>query len=307
MSYFGLMNVAKPSGVTSRRVVDQVQRLVRPAKVGHAGTLDPLASGVLVIGVGHATRLVEFVQEMPKKYRGTFLLGRTSATEDTDGEVTLLTDPPIPTLAELEQAAAELTGETEQRPPVYSALKVDGRRAYALARAGEQVDLAPRTIRVDSLKIVHYEYPELRLDVTCGSGTYVRSLGRDLAEHCGTCAVMSALERTAIGPFELSAALDPDKLSRDNIAGSILPASLAVQGLMAECVVSAADEQRLRHGLWIEAPHITPPRATPWARPIQGEPAADAPIAALDATGRLVAVLTRRPNGYAPAKFFSRD
>src|ERR1700675_4796880 len=146
MALFGLLNVNKPSGVTSRRVVDQVKRLVKPAKVGHAGTLDPLASGVLVIGIGQATRLVEYVQQMPKRYRATFLLGRSSDTEDSDGVVTTLPNAPQPSRAGIERALAGMTGEIEQRPPNYSALKISGRRAYALARAGETVDLSSRKI-----------------------------------------------------------------------------------------------------------------------------------------------------------------
>jgi len=171
MSLFGLLNLNKPPGVTSRRVVDRVQRLVKPAKVGHAGTLDPLASGVLVLGIGPATRLVEYVQEMPKHYRATFLLGRTSTTEDVDGDVTELDGAVPPKRERLERVAEEMTGEIEQRPPIYSALKVSGRRAYDLARAGGRVELAPRTVRIDRLEIVRYEYPELCLDVTCGGGT----------------------------------------------------------------------------------------------------------------------------------------
>src|SRR4051794_19780839 len=116
MQFFGLLNLNKPPGVTSRRVVDRIQRLVKPVKVGHAGTLDPLASGVLVLGLGHATRLVEYVQQMPKRYRGTFLLGRSSTTEDIEGEITELSNPVIPTREALEQAAREFTGEIMQRP-----------------------------------------------------------------------------------------------------------------------------------------------------------------------------------------------
>ena len=127
MSLFGLLNLAKPSGVTSRRVVDRVQRLAKPAKVGHAGTLDPLASGVLVIGVGQATRLMEYVQRMPKTYRAAFLLGRTSTTEDIEGEITILSAAE-PSRNDLEQAAVSLTGTVLQRPPDYSALKVAGKR-----------------------------------------------------------------------------------------------------------------------------------------------------------------------------------
>ena len=291
MSPFGLLNVNKPSGITSRRVVDRVQRLVKPAKVGHAGTLDPLARGVLIIGVGPATRLVEYVQQMPKRYRATFLLGRSSTTEDVEGEVTLLPDAPVPTLEELEGAAAELTGKIQQRPPVYSALKVEGRRAYARARAGQEVELAPRTIHVYQLEVAGYEYPELKLAIECSSGTYVRSLGRDLAERLGTAAVMSALERTAIGSFVIEEAADADQLTRDNLADLMLPAVRAVEGLMPACVVSEPQVHRLSHGLSVSC-----------------EGAAAETCAAVDRAGKLTAILTRRADGtYGPSKYFPTD
>jgi tRNA pseudouridine55 synthase len=288
MALFGLLNVNKPSGLTSRRVVDQVQRLVKPAKVGHAGTLDPLASGVLVIGIGQATRLVEYVQQMAKRYRATFLLGRASDTEDIQGVVTALPNAPQPSRVQLERAVAEMTGEIEQRPPAYSALKISGRRAYALARAGKAVDLAPRKVNIYRAEIVGYDYPELCIDVECGSGTYVRSFGRDLAEHAGTAAVMSALERTAIGQFTLDQAIDADQLTRENIAGQMLPPALAIRGLMPECVITEAEIQRLGNGLSIAAPPDAPDRC-----------------AALDARGTLVALVSLHADGdFWPAKYF---
>jgi tRNA pseudouridine55 synthase len=291
MHFFGLLNLDKPPGVTSRRVVDRVQRLVKPAKVGHAGTLDPLASGVLVVGVGLATRLVEYVQEMPKHYRATFLLGRTSTTEDVDGDVTEMEDAVPPSRQRLEQVAGQMTGEIEQRPPAYSALKVSGRRAYDLARAGQPVELAPRTVRIDRLEIVRYEYPQLCLDVVCGSGTYVRSLGRDLAERAGSAAVMAALERTAIGRFAIADALDPQTLTPDNIGELLLPPTLAVDDLMAQVVVSEADRQRVAHGLTIRAPGVAGDR-----------------FAALDSQGNLLAILMRRSGDELRAvKNFSFD
>ena len=182
--------------MTSRRAVDLVERLARPAKAGHAGTLDPLATGVLVVCVGAATRLIEYVQRMPKRYRATFLLGRQSPTEDIEGEVTELPDAPIPTLDEIAAAAGRFVGRIAQRPPAFSALKVAGRRAYKLARAGQPPQLAPRPVEIFAAEIKSYQYPELVMEVECGSGTYIRSLGRDLAESLGTAAVMSALVRT---------------------------------------------------------------------------------------------------------------
>jgi tRNA pseudouridine55 synthase len=281
MMSYGLLNLNKPPGVTSRDVVDQVQRLVRPKKAGHAGTLDPLATGVLVICVGPATRLIEYVQKLPKSYSGAFLLGRQSPTEDVEGEVTELVDPPVPTLDQLLAAARALTGRIQQRPPAYSALRVAGRRAYDLARRGETVDLQPRIIEIHRLEIASYAYPELKLRVECGSGTYVRSLGRDLAAALGTAAVMSALERTAIGSFRLEDAIDPAALTRENWPVYLLPPLRAAE-LLPQVCVAGSEIQAIRAGQAI-AREALPPGATQWA--------------ALDAAGRLVAILVPRGPG----------
>jgi tRNA pseudouridine55 synthase len=253
MNLKGLLNVNKPTGTTSRDAVNIVQRLVRPAKVGHAGTLDPLATGVLVVCIGSATRLIEYVQRMPKTYIGTFLLGRESDTEDVEGQVVELADPPRPTFEQITAATGKLTGEILQRPPAYSALKVAGRRAYELARKGKPVDLQPRPITVHRLEVKAYEYPELTLEIQCGSGTYVRSLGRDLAESLGTAAVMSALTRTAIGSFPLDDAIEPTSLTMESLPRQLLPLSRAVECL-PRVSLTPQEIARLSHGLTIAKP-----------------------------------------------------
>jgi tRNA pseudouridine55 synthase len=277
----GLINVLKPGGMTSRAVVDRVQRWVRPAKVGHAGTLDPLATGVLVVCVGPATRLIEYVQRLPKRYTGTFLLGRQSTTEDIEGEVIELPDARRPTREELEHAAARLVGTIQQRPPQFSALKVAGRRAYDLARRGEQVDLAPREITIYRCQLGEFEYPRFVLDIECSGGTYVRSLGRDLAESVGSAAVMSALVRTAIGHFNIANAWTLDRLNADTLGQALLPTAEAVRALPA-IVLSPAEAIRIGLGQTIDTP------------------APDAmahDLAAFDDQGRLVSILRRRPDG----------
>jgi len=280
MPRFGLLNLNKPAGRSSRAAVDHVVHLVRPDKAGHAGTLDPLASGVLVVCVGQATRLIEYVQQMPKRYTGTFLLGRHSPTEDIEGEVTLEPDAPQPTEADLVRAAATLTGEILQRPPAFSALKVNGRRAYDLARAGKLVDLKPRPITVYSIKVVEYAFPQLVLDIECGSGTYVRSLGRDLAAAVGTWAVMSALVRTAIGGFRLAEACKVDELTRENIDQKLLPALAAVESFPS-VQLDEIQLKRIGNGLSIELPQQT----------------ASTELAAVRSSGRLAAILQRRAEG----------
>jgi tRNA pseudouridine55 synthase len=206
---FGVININKPQGWSSRATLSRVERLVRPVKVGHAGTLDPLAEGVLVACLGPATRLIEHVQRMPKEYRATFLLGRRSPSDDVDSEVELLVDPPTPTRAEIEALLPRFTGMISQRPPAFSAVKIDGQRAYKLARRGREVETSLRKVEVYEISLGRYDYPEVELSIRCSSGTYVRSIGRDLAEQLGTAAVMSALVRTAIGPFCVTAAMNP--------------------------------------------------------------------------------------------------
>lgn len=279
---FGLLNVNKPAGRSSRDVVNVVQRLAGKNKVGHAGTLDPLATGVLVLCLGPATRLIEYVQRMPKSYRGKFLLGRSSPTEDVEGEVTLLSGANIPTRAEIDRAAAALTGEIQQRPPAFSALKVGGKRAYDLARAGQQVELKPRAVTVYGLEVVEYSYPELTLDIRCSGGTYVRSLGRDLAESVGSAAVMSKLSRTAIGPFCVDSAVSLESLTRENLTALMLPAIVAVAEL-PQVVVDQAQENEIANGRWITGDRLPSSQS--------GE------YAAIRGDGTLLAILSDQEQG----------
>jgi tRNA pseudouridine55 synthase len=285
---FGLLNIDKPRGETSRWVVNQIQRAVRPAKTGHAGTLDPIATGVLIVCVGQATRLVEYVQMMRKRYRAEFQLGRTSATEDIEGEINELQNPPVPSIAEIERAAKQLTGEIMQRPPAFSALKVAGHRSYDLARRGQAVELAPRPVTIFSIETVSYVYPQLILDIQCSGGTYVRSIGRDLAESLGTGAVMSALVRNSIGSFRLDDALDPSQLTADTVAQHLIPPPRAVEQLQS---IALNEEQlnRLRFGQHLDLPALVS---------IAEASASESPdFAAFDAYGNLAAILQRRPDG----------
>ena len=242
---FGALNVNKPVGMTSRQAVDCVKRLVRPVKVGHVGTLDPLASGVLIVCLGPATRLTEYAHRFAKTYRATFLLGCRSATDDLEGELQQVAGAPQPSIDEVQAALPDFLGDIQQRPPAFSAVKVKGQVAYKLARRGQQLDLPERTVTVDRLEVLRYEYPELELDVQCGSGTYIRSLGRDLAESLGTGAVMSALVRMAIGPFTLKDAISTDDLDTDKIHQALIPPQRLLQGLpTVELSLSEVEEVR---------------------------------------------------------------
>lgn len=252
-----------------------VQRLTRPAKAGHAGTLDPLASGVLVVCVGGATHLIEYVQRMRKRYVGTFLLGRQSPTEDIESEAVVLTDAKRPTLEEIQTAARGFVGRIEQRPPAFSALKIHGRPAYKLARQGKPVELKPRPVEIFDIQVRSYQYPELVLEIECGSGTYIRSLGRDLAASLGTGAVMSALVRTAIGVFSIEDAYDPRDLTSENWTTHLQPPLRAV-GYLPTVRLSADEAMRIRNGQSVEC---------------GAEYAVSDEFAALDPEGGLVGVL----------------
>jgi tRNA pseudouridine55 synthase len=244
---FGILNIDKPAGMTSRDVVNGVQRLVRPHKVGHAGTLDPLATGVLVVCLGKATRLIEYVQQQRKQYVGAFEFGLTSDTEDVEGEVQRAAGAAEPSIDEIQLALPRFLGEISQRPPAYSALKVGGKRAYALARRGETVNLAPRQITIHRLTLVEYRYPRLVLDIVCGSGTYVRSLGRDIAESLNSCAVMTSLRRTAVGRFRSEQSVPFSELNAESIDAHIISPLMALEQLR-RITLSAAEQNELVHG-----------------------------------------------------------
>jgi tRNA pseudouridine55 synthase len=278
----GLLNLNKPQGWTSRQAVDRVKKLARPAKTGHAGTLDPLATGVLVIGIGAATRLIQYVQRMPKSYTATFLLGRTSDTEDTEGQVVELDHPPQPSQAQIRAAAAKLLGTIRQRPPAFSALKVHGQRAYKLARQGMAVELAPRAVDIYRLDLLDYDYPRLTLRVECGSGTYVRSLGRDLAESLGTGGVMCSLVRTAIGNFRVEEAIEPDHLSVENLPQLLAP-PLAAVAWLPRVELSPDEVIATRHGKTLVRDILPGEQREEWA--------------AIDPQGQLVALLARLEPG----------
>ncbi len=287
MAPFGVLIVDKPAGVTSRDVVDRIERLVRPAKAGHAGTLDPLATGVLVICVGQATRLIRFVQQMRKQYQATFLLGRQSETDDIEKDVIAIPDAVEPTRALLDHVLPRFVGEIQQRPPAHSAIKIAGRRAYKLARKGADFELAARTVTIHQIDVRRYEYPELELAIECGSGTYIRALGRDIAATLGTAAVMSALERTAIGSFHVQQSIAIEHLSLETLMQNLRPGLTAVPHLPS-LKLTEAQRIEIRHG-------------RPIATPIGEANTSPSPIgsdwAAINAAGELSGILREKLPG----------
>ena len=251
--WFGFLNVDKPAGWTSRKVVDHVKRLIKPAKVGHAGTLDPLATGVLVLCLGPATRLVPYVQNLHKVYRAQFRFGCRSPSDDVESEIEAIAGGAPVTRDQIEANLPRFLGTISQIPPAFSAVKVRGRRAYELARKGRSVPLKAREVRIDSLQVIGYDDEQLTLDVTCGSGTYIRSLGRDLAESLGTGAVMTALTRLSVGPYSLQAAVSPDEITKESVSGFLQPPQSGLAGLPALTPTSES-LGLLRRGLRIGLP-----------------------------------------------------
>jgi tRNA pseudouridine55 synthase len=198
----GWLVVDKPAGCTSRDAVNVVQRwFPRGMKLGHTGTLDPLATGVLVLCLGRATKLADQVQAMGKEYRTILRLGATSDSDDADGAITLNDDAIPATEDAIRALLPAFIGIVEQLPPAVSALKVNGVRAHALARAGKDVDVKPRPVKIDAIELLRYDWPELELRIECGKGTYVRSIARDIGAKLGVGGLVQQLRRTRVGPF----------------------------------------------------------------------------------------------------------
>ncbi|HEY1188352.1 MAG TPA: tRNA pseudouridine(55) synthase TruB, partial [Gemmata sp.] len=226
----GLLVIDKPGGMTSRDAVNRVQRwFPRKTKIGHTGTLDPLATGVLVVCVGLATRLAGYVQAMSKSYSSRFRLGATSDTDDADGAVVEVATATPPAREEIDTALGRFVGSIEQLPPAVSALKVDGRRAHDLVRKGQEVALAPRPVRIDAVRVRRYEWPWLDVEVDCGKGTYIRSIARDLGAALGCGGMVQALRRTRVGPFLAEQGTGVD--APDPAGVTLLPMTTAVAGM----------------------------------------------------------------------------
>jgi tRNA pseudouridine55 synthase len=241
----GLLVIDKPGGITSRDAVNRAQSwFPRGTKIGHTGTLDPLATGVLVVCVGAATRLAEYVQAMGKSYAARFRLGATSTSDDADGAVTETAGAaPVPR-DQIEAAIARFVGTIEQLPPAVSALKVGGKRAHDLARKGEAVNLAPRPVRVDAIRVRAYKWPHLDVEVDCGKGTYIRSIARDLGAALGAGGMVQTLRRTRVGPFAVEQSIGVDAPPAEL---TLRPMLEALAG-MPSVRVTADETRRLRQG-----------------------------------------------------------
>ena len=294
----GILIVAKPAGPTSHDIVALVRRLAATKRVGHGGTLDPFAGGVLPVFLGHGTRVVEYHLGDRKAYRATVCFGASSTTDDLEGELTP-TDAPAPTRAAVETALHGLFGTISQRPPAYSAIKVGGRRAYAMARAGETVELALREVTIHAIDLIAWDdtdpdRPIVVLDIDCSAGTYVRALARDLGESLGGAAYLGALTRTASGPFTLAYATPLDDIraaAADGPAGYLVlhPIDLGLDAF-PEVTLTTDEVLAVARGQFV--------------RPAGGLPGPADRYRLRDPGGALVAIASASAGRLAPDKVF---
>ncbi len=240
----GWLVIDKPLGITSSKVVGNVKYLTKAQKVGHGGTLDPLASGILPIGLGEATKTMPFIVDASKEYEFTVEWGSATDSDDKEGAV-IHSGGHVPTEGDIQGVLSEFIGTIQQIPPAYSAIKVDGQRAYKLARDGETVELKPRSVEIQSLTIVSHDdvAKSTSFHVECGKGTYVRSLGRDIALKLGTWAHITVLRRTRVGPFSLDRAISLEKLEQLGhsapAAEYVLPVVTALDDILAFAITEA--------------------------------------------------------------------
>jgi len=292
-SISGVLVVDKPVGLTSHEVVQIIRRGTYIRRAGHTGTLDPRASGVLVVLLGPAVRLSEYVSASDKRYQAVILLGKTTDTYDADGRV--LSSNPVDNIteAQFEEALQQFVGEIEQVPPPYSAIKIKGRKAYEMAREGEDFDLQPRKINVYSLELLEWAPPEAVIDVYCSSGTYIRSLANDLGKMLGCGAHLVGLRRTKSGRFTLRDAVPLRKLRESFDDGSwyqyVIPAAEALSD-WPSIELTEANVDAIRHG------HRVP-----------GEAGVGKMARGISLDGELVALLEFDPatNEWQPKKVFN--
>lgn len=292
----GVLVVAKEPGPTSHDIVGLVRRLTGVKRVGHGGTLDPFAAGVLPVFIGHATRLVEYHGAEAKEYRAVVCFGARSTTDDLQGELTPA-DASAPTREDVERALQPLRGEIEQVPPDYSAVRVSGRKAYELARHGEKPELRPRHVTVTRLDLTEWDdsdaaRPVATMEIACSAGTYIRALARDLGDALGCGAYLGALTRTASGPFRLEQAHPLDAvraaLSSGRASELLLPMDAGLG--FPEVQLSAAELTHLARGQQLR--HASPADGSIIVR-------------VLDPSGRLVAIARAENGVLQPEKVFS--
>lgn len=279
----GFLVIDKPASLTSHDVVDAARRWLGARRVGHLGTLDPLATGVLPLAVRSTTKLVSFVQDRSKSYTGTIRLGIETDTLDAEGRILRTFEGSLPDEAEIRDALRHFLGDIEQIPPMFSAVKKGGVPLHKLAREGREVEREPKAVHIDRLDVLKYEAPFLELSVDCSGGTYVRALAADLGARLGCGGHLAGLRRTRSGPFDLSLALTPETLDAEMESGGIEKRLIPPLGVLGLPALRVDDEEirQLQRGNEIEVP----------GSPL--EPGSR--MAAHDGSGRVVAIVEAKP------------
>lgn len=292
MTIAGVLNINKPKGLTSHDVVARVRKITGQRKTGHTGTLDPMATGVLVLCLGHATRLIEYAMPGQKKYQATLCFGTSTDTHDAEGQITAQHNPSHLTEPFLAGLLPAFQGQIMQRPPAFSAIKQGGQPLYKAARAGKPVVVDPRPVTIYDLSWLGWEPPFLTLSVTCSAGTYIRSLARDLGDAAGVGAHLTGLCRTANGPWQLADAVPLESLTAANWPSCLQPPDSAIQHLPA-ITLAEADAESVRCGRQITLPATIAQ--------------ANLPARVYTATGQFLAILTltdAEQNLWQPKKVF---
>lgn len=283
----GFLCIDKPLGITSHDVVAQIRRLSRVKRVGHAGTLDPAASGVLVIAIGLATRLIEYVQDdTVKRYDASVTFGVATDSDDATGNSIRTAPIPSLTLAQITDIENTFCGDIMQVPPQVSALHVNGERMYDLVRRGDAPELPPRPVHIYEFTVTSWQTPELQFNVTCGKGTYIRSIARDIGEMYASAAHLHALRRTQVGTFTIQNSVTLAQLQTDGVAHHLQPTQTAVADWL-KITVNDEERARIMRGMPIPAASESPKRAV-----------------ALSNTGQLIAILEYNEAQWHPRKVF---
>jgi tRNA pseudouridine55 synthase len=291
----GWIVLDKPLGPSSTQALGRVRRVFNAAKGGHAGTLDPLASGVLPIALGEATKTLPYIADGEKEYEFAVRWGQATATDDREGEI-VETSPVRPSQAQIRAALPGFSGEIDQIPPAYSAIKIDGERAYARVRAGETVVMKSRKVLIRKFELLEIPDPDTaRLRIACGSGTYVRSLARDLARALGTCGHVTELRRTAVGRFRIEAAISLEKLEGFGHSparfGVLAPVETVLDDIPA-LAVTVEEAAALREGRALRDPRVD-------SSPLE------APVRAVFCGGKLVALAAADGGYLRPTRVFN--
>ena len=281
----GIFNIDKPTGPTSHDIVNRIRRLLEIRRVGHAGTLDPLATGVLLICIGRATRLVEYLTGLEKRYLATVRLGQETDTFDAEGKVISESDVSV-TEDEITSAVESFRGVISQQAPRYSAIKVDGEALYKRSRRGEPIEPPVRRVTIHELEILDWTSPDLTVDLVCSSGTYIRSFAHDLGRRLGCGGYLLELHRSAIGDFSVNNAVAVESLTGENWAEYLLPVETAVAHL-PQVEVSVDEAYKLYQGLTI---------------PVRFDHDEDEPVSVFDDQGRFVGVVSSEHGSYRPRK-----